>query len=133
MTENEMLRWHHQLDGHKFEYALGVGDGQGSLACCSPWGLKVQFSSVTQSCPTLCNPKDCNTPGFPVLHQLPDLAQTHVHRVSDIIQRSHPVLPFSSCLQSFPASESFPKSQFFSSGGQSIGATASVLPMSVQG
>ena len=94
----------------------------------------VQSSSVTQSCPTLCNPKDCNTPGFPVLHQLPDLAQTHVHRVSDIIQRSHPVLPFSSCLQPFPASESFPKSQFFTSGGQSIGASASasVLPLNIQ-
>ena len=42
MTEDEMLRWHHQLDGHKFEYALGVGDGQGSLACCSPWVAKSQ-------------------------------------------------------------------------------------------
>ena len=39
-TENEMARWHHQLDGHEFEWAPGVGDGQGSLACCSPWGCK---------------------------------------------------------------------------------------------
>ena len=39
-TENEMVGWHHQLDGHEFEQALGVGDGQGSLACCSPWGCK---------------------------------------------------------------------------------------------
>ena len=38
MTEYEMVGWHHQLDGHEFEQALGVGDGQGSLACCSPWG-----------------------------------------------------------------------------------------------
>ena len=37
-TEDEMVGWHHQLDGHEFEQALGVGDGQGSLACCSPWG-----------------------------------------------------------------------------------------------
>ena len=37
MTEDEMVGWHHQLDGHEFEQALGVGDGQGSLACCSPW------------------------------------------------------------------------------------------------
>ena len=43
----------------------------------------VQFSSVAQLCPTLCNPTDCNTPGFPVHHQLPELAQTHVHRISD--------------------------------------------------
>ena len=40
MTEDEMAGWHHQLDGHEFEPALGVGDGQGSLVCCSPWGRK---------------------------------------------------------------------------------------------
>ena len=40
MTEDEMVGWHHQLDGHEFEQALGVGDRQGSLACCSPWGHK---------------------------------------------------------------------------------------------
>ena len=40
MTEGEMVRWHHQLDGHEFQQALGVGDGQGSLACCSPWVRK---------------------------------------------------------------------------------------------
>ena len=40
MIENEMVGWHHQLDGHEFEQAPGVGDGQGSLACCSPWGHK---------------------------------------------------------------------------------------------
>ena len=40
MTEDEMVRWHHQLNGHEFEQALGVGDGQESLACCSPWGRK---------------------------------------------------------------------------------------------
>ena len=39
-TEDEMVGWHHQLDGHEFEKASGVGDGQGSLACCSPWGCK---------------------------------------------------------------------------------------------
>ena len=38
MTEDEMAGWHHRLDGHEFEQALGVGDGQGGLACCSPWG-----------------------------------------------------------------------------------------------
>ena len=47
--------------------------------------------SVTQSCPTLCDPMDCSTPGFPVLHSLPELAQTHIHRVSDAIQTSHPL------------------------------------------
>ena len=52
----------------------------------------VQFSSVTQSCLTLCNPMDCSTPGFLVHHQLLELAQTHVHWVSDAIQPSHPLL-----------------------------------------
>ena len=60
------------------------------------------FCSVTQSCPTLFAPMDCGTPGSPVLHCLLELAQTHVHRVSDAIQTSHPAIPFSSCPQSFP-------------------------------
>ena len=45
--------------------------------------------SVTQSCPTLCDPMNCSTPGFPVLHYLPEFAQTHVHSISDAIQPSH--------------------------------------------
>ena len=51
-----------------------------------------QFSSVAQSCPTLCNPMDCSMPGFPVHHELLELAQTHVHLVSDASQPSHPLL-----------------------------------------
>ena len=51
----------------------------------------VQFSSVAQSCPALCHPMDRSTPGFPVHHQLPELAQTHVHQVGDAIQLSHPL------------------------------------------
>ena len=50
-----------------------------------------QFSSVAQSCPTLCDPMNCSTPGLPVHHQLPEFTQTHVHRVSDTIQPSHPL------------------------------------------
>ena len=50
-----------------------------------------QFSSVTQSCPTLCNPMNCSTPGLPVHHQLPESTQTHVHWVGDAIQPSHPL------------------------------------------
>ena len=89
-----------------------------------------QFSSVA----TLCNYMDCSMPGFPVHHQLLELAQTHVHRVGDAIQPSHPVIPFSSRLQSFPASGSFLTSQLLASSGQSIGASApaSVLPMNTQ-
>ena len=53
--------------------------------------FSLQFSSVAQSCPTVCNPMDCSTPGFPVHHQFPELTQTHVHRISDAIQPSHPL------------------------------------------
>ena len=68
MTEDEMVGWHHWLDGHEFEQASGVGDGQGSLACCSPWGCKevdiaerlnnkyiYVCANTVQSFPTLCN------------------------------------------------------------------------------
>ena len=66
---------------------------------------KSDISSVAQSCLTLCDPMDYTIPGFPVHHQLPELAETHVHWIGDTVQPSHPLLsPFSSCLQSFPAS-----------------------------
>ena len=152
----------------------------------------VQFSSVTQLFLTFFNPMDCSTPGFPVHHQLPELAQTHVHWVGDAIQPSHPLssplppafnlsqhllllllrsishvqlsvgppvsmqphrwqptrlfCPWDSprkrilhwsglpCPSPFPASGSFQMNPFFTSGGQSIGvsASASVLPMNIQ-
>ena len=85
----------------------------------------VQFNSVAQSCPTPCNPMNRSTPGLHVHHQLPESTQIHVHRVSDAIQPSSSVIPFSSCPQSFPESGSFPMSQLFASGGQSIGVSAS--------
>ena len=53
--------------------------------------MPLQFSSVAQLCPTLCDSMDCSMPGFPVHHQLPEFTQTHVHRVSDVIQPSHPL------------------------------------------
>ena len=89
--------------------------------------------SVAKLCPTLCDPMDCSTPGFPVLHCLLEFAQIQVH-----CQWYHPtisfsVVPFSFCLPSFPASGSFPMSRLFASGGQSIGASASVLPINIQG
>ena len=93
------------------------------------------FSSVTQSCPTLCDPMDCSTKGYPVHHQLPELKEPHVHWVQDAIQPTHPQsIPFSSCIQSFSASGSFLRSQFFPSGGQSTGvsASASIFPMNIQ-
>ena len=93
----------------------------------------VQFSSVTQSCLTLCNGMDCSMPGFPVHDQLPELAQTHVQLV---MPSNHLILccPLLLCFQSFPASGSFAMSQFFASSGQSIGmsASVSVFPMNIQ-
>ena len=53
--------------------------------------VQFQFSSVTQSCPTLCNPMNFSTPGLPVDHQLQEFTQTHVHQVGDAIQPSHPL------------------------------------------
>ena len=96
----------------------------------------VQFSSVTQSCPTLCNPKNHSMPGLPVHHQLLELTQTHIHRVSDAIQPSHPLSsPSPLAPKSLPASESFPMSQLFAWGGQStrVSALASFLPQKSQG
>ena len=119
--------------------------------CKSPWHKRMLLSDfqklkegltrpqqgrcwVAESDPTLSDPVDCSTPGFPVLQYLQEFAQTHVHWVG---QWCHPsisssVTPFSSCPQSFPASESFPVSKLFISGGQSIEASASILPMNIE-
>ena len=103
----------------------------GSQGVRHEWGYQ-SVNSVAQSCLTLCDLMDCSITGFSVHDQLPELTQTHVHRCYPTISSS--VVPFSSHLQSFPASGSFPRSQFFTSGGQVIGvsASASVLPMNIQ-
>ena len=81
---------------------------------------------------SVTDPMDCSTPGFPVLHHLPVCSSS-----CSLNQWCHPTISssvaFFSCLLSFPAWESFPMSQLFESGGQSIGTSASVLPMSIQG
>ena len=64
-----------------------------SSSCKCTLILSVQFSSVAQSCPTLCDPMNCSSPGLPVHHQLPEFTQTHVHRVSDAMQPSHSLSP----------------------------------------
>ena len=96
----------------------------------------MRFGSVTQLCPTLCDPMDCSVPGLPVHHQLPEFTQTHVHWVGSAIQPSHPL--------SSPSPHAFSLSQhqglfqwvssLHQSGGQSIGvsASASVLPKNIQ-
>ena len=94
----------------------------------------LQFSSVTQLCPTLCDPMDCGTPDLS-----PSPTPGVYSNTYPLSQWCHPtissfVIPFFSHLQSFPASGSFPMNQFFASSGQSIGvsASASVLPMNIQ-
>ena len=97
----------------------------------------VQFSSVSQLCPTLCDPMNPSTPDLPVHHKLQEFTETHIHRVSDAIHPaiSSSVVPFSSCPQSLPASVSSPMSQLFAWGGQStrVSALASFLPKKSQG
>ena len=90
--------------------------------------------SVAQSCQTPCESMDYSMPGLPVLHYLPKFAEIHVHWVDDSIQPSS-AASFSSCPQPFSASGSFPKSQLFTSGEESIKAlaSASVLLMNIQG
>ena len=106
----QRMRW---LDGitdsmGRFGWSPGVGDGQGSLACCGSWGHKeldmtewlnwTEYTlynckvkvNVTQSYPTLCDPMNHRMPGLPVHHQLLSI-QTHVHWVDDAIQPSHPL------------------------------------------
>ena len=74
---NHIFFIHSSVDGH--------------LGCFHVLAVAFQFRSVIQSCPTLCDPMNCSMPGFPVHHQLPELAQTHVHRVGEAIQPSHPL------------------------------------------
>ena len=144
--EDEMVGWHHQFNGYEFEQALRDGEGQVSLAYCSPWGRKesdtseqlnwtdrfidynkctttslkfqccviflvnshliseslfmnilehinhqLSVSSVMKLCPTLWDPMDCSTRGFPVHHQLPEFTQNHLHWVCYAIWPSHPL------------------------------------------
>ena len=88
--------------------------------------LDRQFSSVAHSCLTLCNHMDCSTPGFPVHHQSLELAQTHVHRVSDVIQLSHPLS------SPFPSAFNLPQDQGFFHGVSSLHQVAKVLEFQLQ-
>ena len=100
------------MEGHGddvLEWGLNVWRGRGPVSCVTWQVGKEPFvgtgksstvrcemrahCSVALSCPTLCDPMDCSTPGFPVHHQLLELTQSHVHGVGDAIQPSHPLLP----------------------------------------
>ena len=88
--------------------------------------LTLQFSSVALSCPTLCDPMVCSTPGLPVHHQLPEFTQTHVHQVSDAIQPSHPLSPSS------PPTSNLSQHQGFSKWVSSSHQVAKVLKFQLQ-
>ena len=91
-----------------------------------------QFSSVAQSCPALCNPMDCSTPGFPVLYQLPELAQTHVHW--SVMPLNHLILcrPLLLLPSIFPSIRVFSNESILHSRWAKYWASASVLPMNIQ-
>ena len=97
--------------------------------------ISVQFSSVPQSCLTLCDPVNRSMPGLPDHHQLPEFIQTHVHRVGDAIQPSYPLSSPSPPSPNPSQHQSFPMSQLFAWGGQSTGvsASASFLSNNTQG
>ena len=105
-----------------------------SFKLTSTLSQSVSQSDQSLSRVPLCHPVDYRTPGSPVHHQLLEPTQTHVHPTGNATQPSHPVFPFTSCLQSFPASRSFQMNQFYASGSQSVGvsASASVFPMNIQ-
>ena len=110
----------------------------GNVYWCSQYGkqyVSQSVSLVTQSCPTICDPINCSKPGLPVHHQLPKFTQTHVHRVSDAIQPSHPLSSPFPPAPNTSQYQSIPMSQLFTWGGQSIGvsALASVFQMNTQG
>ena len=90
-------------------------------------------SSVAQSCPTLCDPMDCSTPGFPVHHQLRELTQTHVHWVSDAIQPSHPLSsPSSPAFSLYQHQGLFQWVTFRTRCSTEASASASVFPINIQ-
>ena len=112
------------LIGDKLPLFLSKAKLSACVTCCS----------VAQLYLTLCNSRDCSTPGFLGLHYLPGFVQTHVHWVSDAIQPSHPLLLSSPHALNPSQHQSCPVSRIFASGGQSFGASASasILPLNVQ-
>ena len=118
-------------EGLEFKFMIRVSSFR-AWKCMNYCTWEQSVSSVIQSCPTFCDPMDCSMPGFLVHHQLPELAQTHVHWVHDAIQPFHTLS--SLYLPAFNLSQHqglFQWVSFFAWGGQSIGVSvsASVLPM----
>ena len=150
MASGPITSW--QIDGGKVETVtefifLGSkitedSDCSHEIKRCLLFGRKamtnlssVQFISVAQSCPTLCDPMNCSMTGLPVHHQLLEFTQTHIHQVGDAIQPSHPLSRLLLLPPISPSIRVFPISQLFTWGGQSTGvsALASFLPKNIQG
>jgi len=98
------------------ECSIGVSPGEEDIVLSQT--SYIQFSSVAQACPTLCDPMNRSTRGLPVYHQLPESTQTHVHWVGDAIQPSHPLSSPSPPAFNLSQHQSFPMSQLFTAGGQ---------------
>ena len=99
-----MVGWYHPLNGHEFEQTPRDGEGQGSLS-------SIQFSHSAVS--DFCDPMNHSTLSLPVHHQLPEFTQTHVHRVRDAIQPSHPLWSPSPPAPNPSQHQSLPMSQLF--------------------
>ena len=129
MPEDEMVGWHHRLSGHESEQTPGDSDGQGSLACCSSLGCKQSDMTEQQSSWRVRVCFGSSPPLSPIIGSNSCLSSWWCY-----FTISSSATPFSHHPQSFLASGSFPVSQFFALGGQSIGASAlaSVLPMNIQ-
>ena len=109
-TNNPIKKWENNLNRHLSKEDIQMTNKH--MKRCST-SLIIQFSSVAQSCLTLCDPMNRNTPGLPVHHQLPEFTETHVDRVSDAIQPSHPLSSPSPPAPNPSQHQSFPMSQLF--------------------
>ena len=124
MMKDEMVGWHHRLDGHEFEQSPEF------VTYREAWHAGIQFSSVASDS---LQPHGLQHTRLPCPSPTPRVAQTHVLQVGTAIQPSHPLSSTSPAFN-LQSSGSFPMSQLFTSGGQSIGVSAStsVLPMNIQ-
>ena len=136
MTEDEMVRWHHRLDGVWVNSGSWWWTGRPGMLQSLRLKSWTRLSDWTElgSCVWLCNPMDCSSSAFHVLHYIPEFSETHIHWVGDAIQPFHPLSPSSASFNYTQNQGLFQMNGLFASDGQNIGAsaTASGLPMNIQ-